>query len=186
MMFLIFEKVWRKSIRINNALNNNSQAQQLENLKNFKSPMSKEVKLISFLGSFVLLFIGLSFILTQSSIHFKALILLSLLILFMILFSKSLYNIKLKKDHLILHFRLGQKRIYFKNIERIAPIHFDNLTMTMGTKGCFGFNGNLMNDTKASVNDRKNMIGIYTKKENYLFSVKHPQKFMVELKKKLK
>lgn len=147
--------------------------------------MSFEVKLITLLTSIILTSIAITLFFSSKSFLIQLLATIGVVFVFFLLLSKSVKNITIKNNQLILNYRIGKKNIDFQDIVSINKLDFNNLTMTLGSQGVFGFNGNLMDNSRASVNNRKNMIGIETKKTNYIVSIDNVDKSILYLKQKI-
>jgi len=143
-------------------------------MTDFKSPMSTEVKAITLLGSAVLLSIGTTLFTLSGLLWLKILIILAVLISFYFLLTTSLRKVTIDKNHLILNYRIGRRKIDLNEITEISRIKIDNLTMTYGSRGIFGYNGDLIESSDAYVNDRKKMLKIRTKEKDYIISVNNP------------
>lgn len=149
-------------------------------MTDLKSPMSTEVKAITLLGSAVLLSIGITLFILSGLLWLKILILLAVLISFYFLLTTSLRKVTIDKNHLILNYRIGRRKIGLNEITEISRIKIDNLTMTYGSRGIFGYNGDLMESSDAYVNDRKKMLKIRTKEKDYIISINNPD-LMIKL-----
>lgn len=149
-------------------------------MTDFKSPMSTEVKAITLLGSAVLLSIGITLFILSGLLWLKILIILAVLISFYFLLTTSLRKVTIDKNHLILNYRIGRRKIDLNEITEISRIKIDNLTMTYGSRGIFGYNGDLIESSDAYVNDRKKMLKIRTKEKDYIISINNPD-LMIKL-----
>ncbi|PJX28447.1 hypothetical protein CAP47_01015 [Psychroflexus sp. S27] len=99
------------------------------------------------------------------------------------LYFNSLKKVFIKNDHIVLKKKLGKIEIPLKDIQSVECLGFSNLTMTFGSKGVFGFIGNIMDNCQSYVKDRRNILQIDTAKQNYLFSVEYPSQLIHEIKK---
>lgn len=146
-------------------------------MKVFKSSNSKEVKIITSLTLIIFTLIIFTLFYSQAieiNIYLKIFILLFIIIGTIYFYSNSLKEIKLTDKYLILKKNIGQKTIELDSIETIRKIEFSNLTSTTSSKGFFGFNGNLMDDSIMLINNRKKMLRISTLGKNYLLSADNP------------
>ena len=105
------------------------------------------------------------------NIYLKTFIVLIITIGIIYFYSNSLKEIKLTDKFLILKKNVGQQIIDLHNIESINKIEFSNLTSTISSKGFFGFNGNLMDDSITLINNRKKIVRVSTLEKKYLISV---------------
>ncbi len=79
---------------------------------------------------------------------------------------------------------IGSEHIQLKTVSRMELLAFSNLTTTYGSKGIFGYNGSLMDDSKTLVNDRRKMVKIYTPDKNYIISCDEPERLMAEFERR--
>lgn len=153
----------------------------------FTSTSSKEVKIISALSIVLLAIIVGSVLLMNVSgmaLLTRLIIVGFIFLAFLYFFSISLKRIVIKDDSLVLDKNIGGERINLQTISRTELLAFSNLTTTYGSKGIFGYNGSLMDDSKALVNDRSKMVKIYTPDKNYIISCDEPEKLMAEIEKR--
>lgn len=99
----------------------------------------------------------------------------------MYFYANSLKKVKITDKYLILQKNIGYQMIPLNNIKSVNTAEFSNLTATFSSKGFFGFNGTLMDDTVTFVNDRKNMVKISTSEKKYLLSVNSPNEFIRDI-----
>ncbi len=157
-------------------------------MKVFKSSNSTEVKTITTLTLIIFTLIIFSIFYGQTveiNIYLKIFIFLIITIGTIYFYSNSLKEVKLTDKYLILRKNIGQKIIDLHNIESVSKIEFSNLTSTFSSKGFFGFNGNLMDNSITLINDRKKIVRISTLGKKYLLSVDNPDELVknVEIKK---
>ena len=93
-------------------------------------------------------------------------------------------EIKLTDKFLILKKNIGQKIIDLHNIESVDKIEFSNLTSTISSKGFFGFNGNLMDNSITLINNRRKIVRISTLGKKYLLSVDNPEELIKDIENK--
>lgn len=98
--------------------------------------------------------------------------------------SDQLKEIKLTDKFLILKKNIGQKIIDLHNIESVDKIEFSNLTSTISSKGFFGFNGNLMDNSITLINNRRKIVRISTLGKKYLLSVDNPEELIKDIENK--
>ncbi len=147
-------------------------------MKVFKSSNSTEVKIITTLTLIIFALIIITIFYgqtTEINIYLKTFIVLSITIGIIYFYSNSLKEIKLTDKFLILKKNVGQQIIDLHNIESINKIEFSNLTSTISSKGFFGFNGNLMDDSITLINNRKKIVRVSTLEKKYLISVDNPE-----------
>ena len=70
------------------------------------------------------------------------------------------------------------------NIESVNKVEFSNLTSTFSSKGFFGFNGNLMDNSITLINNRKKIVRISTLGKKYLLSVDNPGELVKDFESK--
>lgn len=151
-------------------------------MKIFKSSNSKEVNIITFLVSIIFmlimftLFYGTS---VQMNIYLKIFITLLIIIGTLYFYSNSLREVELTKESLILKKNIGKKIIEIQNIDSIDKIQFSNLTSTISSKGFFGFNGFLMDDSITLINNRNKIVRVSTLGKKYLLSVDNPDELIL-------
>ncbi|AQY22887.1 PH domain-containing protein [Riemerella anatipestifer] len=154
-------------------------------MKVFKSSNSTEVNIITGLTLIILslLIVALFYnnISEEVNVYFKFGILLIVSLVAMYFYANSLKKIKITDKHLILQKNIGCQMIPLDNIKSVNKAEFSNLTATFSSKGFFGFNGTLMDDTVTFVNDRKNMVKISTFEKKYLLSVNTPNEFIRDI-----
>ena len=147
-------------------------------MKVFKSSNSTEVKIITTLTLIIIALIIFTIFYGQTAeinIYLKIFIFLIITIGIIYFYSNSLKEIKLTDKFLILKKNVGQQIIDLHNIESINKIEFSNLTSTISSKGFFGFNGNLMDDSITLINNRKKIVRVSTLEKKYLISVDNPE-----------
>lgn len=155
----------------------------------FTSKSSKEVKIISALSILLLAVIIASLLLMNVSdmaLVTRLIIVGFIFLAFLYFFSISLKKIIIKDDALILVKKIGRERIDLKTVSRTELLVFSNLTVTYGSKGIFGYNGSLMDDSKTLVNDRQKMVKIYTPNNNYIVSCDEQEMLIAEIEKRKK
>ncbi len=147
-------------------------------MKVFKSSNSTEVKIITTLTLIIFALIIITIFYGQTAeinIYLKTFIVLIITIGIIYFYSNSLKEIKLTDKFLILKKNVGQQIIDLHNIESVNKIEFSNLTSTISSKGFFGFNGNLMDDSITLINNRKKIVRVSTLEKKYLISVDNPE-----------
>ena len=147
-------------------------------MKVFKSSNSTEVKIITTLTLIIFALIIFTIFYGQTAeinIYLKIFIFLIITIGIIYFYSNSLKEIKLTDKFLILKKNVGQQIIDLHNIESVNKIEFSNLTSTISSKGFFGFNGNLMDDSITLINNRKKIVRVSTLEKKYLISVDNPE-----------
>lgn len=153
----------------------------------FTSKSSTEVKIISAL-SIVLLatIIGSLFFVSVSGMALltRIIIIGFIFLAFLYFFSISLKRIIIRNDSLILYKGIGSECIDLQTVSGTELLAFCNLTTTYGSKGVFGYNGSLMDDSKTLVNNRRKMVKIYTRNKNYIISCDEPELFVAEIEKR--
>ena len=153
----------------------------------FTSTSSKEVKIMSVLSIVLLaVIIGSVLLMDVSGMALVTrIIIVGLIFLaFLYFFSISLKRIIIKNDSIVLNKNIGSERIDLQTVSKTELLAFSNLTTTYGSKGVFGFNGSLMDDSKTLVNDRRKMIKIYTPNKNYIISCDEPEMLMAEIERR--
>lgn len=153
----------------------------------FTSKSSKEVKIMSALSIVVLaLIIGSVILMNVSGMALVTrIIIVGLIFLaFFYYFSISLNKIILSQNLIILKKNIGSEKIELNSVSKTELLAFSNLTATFSSKGFFGFNGRLMDNSKTLVNDRKKMVKIYTPTQNYIVSCDEPERLMAEIAKR--
>ena len=153
----------------------------------FTSKSSKEVTIISTL-SIVLLGIIIASVLLMNvsgmALLTRIIIVGFIFLAFLYFFSISLRRIVIKDDSIMLDKNIGSEHIQLKTVSRMELLAFSNLTTTYGSKGIFGYNGSLMDDSKTLVNDRRKMVKIYTPDKNYIISCDEPERLMAEFERR--
>lgn len=97
-------------------------------------------------------------------------------------YANSLDKIILEKNMIILKKNIGQINIPKSDILEVNRLNFSNLTMTVGSKGVFGFIGNTMDDSVSFVKDRKKMLRITTRNKKYILSSENADELVSEIK----
>ena len=120
----------------------------------------------------------------EINIYLKIFIFLIITIGIIYFYSNSLKEIKLTDKFLILKKNIGQKIIDLHNIESVDKIEFSNLTSTISSKGFFGFNGNLMDNSITLINNRRKIVRISTLGKKYLLSVDNPEELIKDIENK--
>lgn len=155
----------------------------------FTSKSSKEVKIMSALSIVVLaLIIGSVILMNVSGMAFVTrIIIVGLIFLaFFYYFSISLKKIILSQKFIILEKNIGSEKIDIQTVSKTELLALSNLTATFSSKGFFGFNGRLMDDSKTLVNDRSKMVKIYTPAKNYVVSCDEPERLIAEIEERKK
>jgi len=153
-------------------------------MKNYKSKSSFSVKLIT-IGIIIVMGIVVFSIFTLKEKYGTiggiviSLIILSTLIYF---FANSFKKIIIGEKNLTIEKNIGKIEIPFSEIIKIEKLAFSNLSMTYGSKGVFGYNGNTMDNSISMVNDRKKMVRIITKGKKYTISSDKPKELISEIK----
>ena len=156
-------------------------------MKVFKSSNSTEVKIITTLTLIIFALIIFTIFYGQTAeinIYLKIFIFLIITIGIIYFYSNSLKEIKLTDKFLILKKNIGQKIIDLHNIESVDKIEFSNLTSTISSKGFFGFNGNLMDNSITLINNRRKIVRISTLGKKYLLSVDNPGELVKDFESK--
>ena len=156
-------------------------------MKVFKSSNSTEVKIITTLTLIIFALIIFTIFYGQTAeinIYLKIFIFLIITIGIIYFYSNSLKEIKLTDKFLILKKNIGQKIIDLHNIESVDKIEFSNLTSTISSKGFFGFNGNLMDNSITLINNRRKIVRISTLGKKYLLSVDNPEELIKDIENK--
>jgi len=156
-------------------------------MKVFTSSNSTEVKIITVLTLIIFVLIIFSIFYGQTSvinIYLKIFISLIIAIGTIYFYSNSLKEVKLTEKYLILKKNIGQKKIDLQNIESVNKVEFSNLTSTFSSKGFFGFNGNLMDNSITLINNRKKIVRISTLGKKYLLSVDNPGELVKDFESK--
>ncbi|MDY3338731.1 PH domain-containing protein [Riemerella anatipestifer] len=150
-------------------------------MKVFKSSNSTEVNIITGLTLIILslLIVTLFYNNISEYIKFGVVLIISLVAIYF--YANSLKKVKITDKYLILQKNIGYQMIPLGDIKSVNKTEFSNLTATFSSKGFFGFNGVLMDDTVTFVNDRKNMVNISTSKKKYLLSVNTPNEFIRDI-----
>lgn len=151
-------------------------------MKEFESKSSNEVKLITTGIIVAMLLLIISFILNNSfrtitGIGITAIIITSLFYFY----SVSLKKIILSNDKLIIKRNIGSVKIPLNKIQKVEKLSFSNLSMTVGSKGFFGYSGNTMDNSLALVNDRTKMLRIFTPEKSYTISCERAYELIDEI-----
>ena len=155
----------------------------------FTSKSSKEVKIMSALSIVVLtLIIGSVILMNVSGMALiTRIIIVGLIFLaFFYYFSISLKKIILSQNSIILEKNIGSEKIDIQTVSKTELLSISNLTATFSSKGFFGFNGRLMDNSKTLVNHRRKMVKIYTPTQNYVVSCDEPQRLIAEIEERKK
>ena len=153
-------------------------------MKIYVSKSSTFVKIIT-TGTLILLAMAaLTLIASDKSYGLIGGIILIALILGSLIYfySNSLDKIILEKNMIILKKSFGQINIPKSDILEVKKLNFSNLTMTVGSKGVFGFIGTTMDDSISFVKDRKNMLRITTQNKKYIVSSENADELVSEIK----
>lgn len=153
----------------------------------FTSTSSKEVKIMSVLSIVLLAVIVGSVLLMNVSgmaLVTRIIIVGFIFLAFLYYFSISLKKIVIKDDSIVLEKNIGSEHINLQTVSGTELLAFSNLTATYGSKGIFGYNGSLMDDSKTLVNDRRKMVKIYTSDKNYIISCDEPERLMAEIERR--
>ncbi|MEO7316435.1 MAG: PH domain-containing protein [Ginsengibacter sp.] len=157
------------------------------NADTFTSKSSKEVKIISVVSIVLLVMIIGSVILMNVSgmaLVTRLIIVGFIFLAFLYFFSTSLKKIIIEKDSIVLDKNFGKEKTGLQTVSKTELLAFSNLTTTYGSKGIFGYNGRLMDESKTLVNDRRKMVKIYTPDKNYIISCDEPERLVIEIKKR--
>ncbi len=153
-------------------------------MKTFQSKSSFEVKMITIAIIAVMGLLSFSVIvikenpLTIIELSVGLLVAMVLFYFYAISLDKVVVNehqIKLKK-------MIGNESISFSDVRKVERLAFSNLTMTIGSKGFFGYRGSTMDDSRLMVKDRSKMIRIYTVDKHYTISCEDPDTLVSEIK----
>ncbi|MCO7319837.1 PH domain-containing protein, partial [Riemerella anatipestifer] len=151
----------------------------------FKSSNSTEVNIITGLTLIILSLLIVTLFYNNIgeyvNVYFKFGVLLIISLVAIYFYANSLKKVKITDKYLILQKNIGYQMIPLGDIKSVNKTEFSNLTATFSSKGFFGFNGVLMDDTVTFVNDRKNMVNISTSKKKYLLSVNTPNEFIRDI-----
>lgn len=153
----------------------------------YKSESSKEVKLVTTAIIIAMLLLITSIILNNSLKSYFGIITCAVIILSLFYFyTRSLNKVTLEKNQLILKRNIGSIEISLEDIRGIKQLNFSNIPMTVGSMGFFGYVGSTMDNSIALVNDRNEMIKIYTTDKNYILSCEKVSDLMEELEQLIK
>lgn len=153
-------------------------------MKNYNSNSSFSVKLITIVIVIVMGIVIFSILTLNEKYGIISGIVISLIILSTLIYfyAKSLKKILIGERNLTLEKNIGKIEIPFSEIIKIEKLEFSNLSMTYGSNGVFGYNGNTMDDSISMVNDRKNMIRIITNEKKYTISSDRPKELINDIK----
>ena len=155
-------------------------------MKEFDSKSSKEVKLITSGIIIAMLLLIISFILNNSfktitGIGIATIIIISLFYFYAV----SLKKIILTNDKVIIKRNIGGFEIPLNKIQKVELLNFSNLSMTVGSKGFFGYCGNTMDNSLVLVNDRTSMLRIFISEKSYTLSCERASELIHEIKKSI-
>ena len=153
-------------------------------MKIYLSKSSLMVKIITLGLLFAMMLLMISLFLSQQNYGLIGGVILSIIIIgsLFYFYANSLKKVIVDNDFLVLKKNIGEIKIKISEIESIENLEYANLTMTVGSKGFFGFIGNTMDNSKSLVKDRSKMVRIKTLSKSYTISCEKPKELVKELK----
>lgn len=146
----------------------------------FYSTNSTEVTLITWLTTAILFSVMLSLVLfRQNNDPFIYRLIGAFFLLFIIAYcyTRALKKIVLTPISLIIVRNIGTIRVPIESLKAVQRTPLTNLTTFYGSKGFFGYNGNLTDGITVLVRNRRKMVLIETVSHPYLISCDKPQEF---------
>ena len=142
------------------------------------------VKIITFGLLIAMMLLMITLFLSEQNYGLIGGIILSIIIIgsLFYFYANSLKKVIVDNDFLVLKKNIGEIKIKISEIESIENLEYANLTMTVGSKGFFGFIGNTMDNSKSLVKDRSKMVRIKTLSKSYTISCEKPKELVKELK----
>ena len=153
-------------------------------MKIYLSKSSLMVKIITFGLLIAMMLLMITLFLSEQNYGLIGGIILSIIIIgsLFYFYANSLKKVIVDNGFVILKKNIGEIKIKISEIQSIENLEYANLTMTVGSKGFFGFIGNTMDNSKSLVKDRSKMVRIKALKESYTISCENPQDLVKDIK----